>query len=104
MFRRALRIRERTFGPAHVEVAGALSNLAEHYRAQARYRGAEPLHRRAIAIVDQALGPENPVVVVGLWNSAALLRDVGREAEASALQDRARAIRARLQRGSTSAG
>ncbi len=38
-------------------MATDLNNLAELYRAQGKHTEAEPLYRRALAIVEKALGP-----------------------------------------------
>ena len=81
-------------GPEHPDLAIELNNLAEVYRAQGRYSGAEPLHKRALAIWEKALGPEHPHVATSLGNYAALLREVGHGAEAAETEARAEAIRA----------
>ncbi len=51
--------------------------------------------KRALAIREEALGPENPHVAQSLENYAALLRETGRGAEAAKMEARAKAIRAR---------
>src|SRR4051812_42749467 len=53
---------EREHGPDHPDVATSLSNLAILYRHQGRYAEAEPLHGRALAIREEALGPDRPDV------------------------------------------
>ncbi len=79
----------------HPDVANSLNNLAELYRAQGRYAKAEPLHKRALAIREKALGPEHPNVAQSLENYAAVLRKTGRTTEAVKLEARANAIRAK---------
>ena len=54
---------------------------------------AEPLFQRALAIREQALGPEHPDVATGLENYAALLRQTEREDKAEEMVARAKAIR-----------
>ncbi len=49
----------------------------------------------ALANREKALGPEHPDVAQGLENYAALLRKTGRSAEASKMEARAKAIRAK---------
>ena len=44
------------------DVATSLTNLANLYRVQGQYARAEPLHTRALAIREQALGHDDPVV------------------------------------------
>ncbi len=67
---------------------------------QGRYGEAEPLHKRALAIRQKALGPKHPDVATALENYAALLRETGRHTEATMMEAakmeaRARAIRAK---------
>ena len=49
-------------------MAGSLNNLAWLYAAQGRYAKAEPLYKRALAIVEKALGPDHPNVAKSLEN------------------------------------
>ena len=74
-------------------MALGLNNLAELYRAQGKYAEAEPLHKRALAIREKALGPEHPEVAQSLENYSALLHKTGRGDEAATLEARAKAIR-----------
>ena len=48
-----------------------------------------PLFRRALTIVEKALGPEHPNVATGLNNLASLYADQGKYAEADPLYQRA---------------
>ncbi len=48
------------FGPDDVRLATSLDNLATIYRAQGKFGKAEPLAKRALAIVEKALGPRSP--------------------------------------------
>jgi len=47
-------------------VATSLNNLAELYYIQGQYAKAEPLHKRALAIREKALGPNHPDVATSL--------------------------------------
>src|ERR1700675_2849083 len=47
---------EKKYGPFNVDVAGALNNLALLYSDQGRDTEAEPLYRRAIAILQKVQG------------------------------------------------
>ncbi len=69
-----------------------LNNLAWVYSAQGRAAEAEPLYKRALAIAEQALGPDHPEIGTHLHNLAALYRTQGRLAEAELLLKRALAI------------
>ena len=60
----------------------SLNDLALLYEAQGRYAEAEPLYKRALAIDEKALGPDDPSVGTSLNNLAELYRAQGRYAEA----------------------
>ena len=76
-------------------MATSLNNLALLYDDQGRYAEAEPRYKRALAILEKALGPEHPNVATTLENHASLLRETGRVSEAAELEARAKAIRAK---------
>ena len=59
-------------GPDHPDVATSLNNLAWLYHAQGRYAEAEPLYKRSLAIVENALGPDHPHVAASLSSLARL--------------------------------
>jgi tetratricopeptide (TPR) repeat protein len=73
MLKEAVAIAEQTFGSkdgdisttaqssgARGDVAGALNDLAVHYRHTGSYDRASHLHHRALAIAEQALGTDDP--------------------------------------------
>ncbi len=76
-------------------MAISLNNLAELYRAQEAYARAEPLYKRTLEILEKVLGPEHPSVARNLENYAVLLRGTGRSNEATKMEARAKAIRAK---------
>jgi tetratricopeptide (TPR) repeat protein len=84
-------------GIDHPDVATTLNNLALLYSSQGKYADAEPLYKRALAIVEKVFGGEHPDVAMVLENYAALLRKLNREREAVELETRAKAIRAKLE-------
>src|SRR5271165_5286398 len=92
LYRRALAIDEKSFGPEHPNVARGLINLAELLRATNRLAEAEPLYRRALAIDEKSFGPDHPDVATGLNSLGGLLRATNRLAEAEPLYRRALAI------------
>ena len=51
-----------------------LKNWRSSTTSKASTRDAEPLHQRALAICEKALGPEHPDVAMSLNNLAALYR------------------------------
>jgi tetratricopeptide (TPR) repeat protein len=59
-----------------------LNNLAFLYEKEGRYAEAEPLKKRALAIDEQALGPDNPTVAGMLLNVAEFYEVQGRYDEA----------------------
>jgi tetratricopeptide (TPR) repeat protein len=70
-----------------------MANLAALYDNQGRYAEAEPLFKRALAVLEKALGPNHPEVAAVRHNLAALYKDQGRYADAEALNKRAMANR-----------
>jgi tetratricopeptide (TPR) repeat protein len=62
LYRRALKIDEKSLGPDHPNVAFKLNNLAQLLQAINRLSDAEPLFRRALAIDEASLGPDHPRV------------------------------------------
>ena len=87
------------FGEQDPRLATTLNNLAALYLGQGQYDEAEPLFRRALAIVEKAQGPEHPNVAISLENYAELLGNLGRDAEAKMMEARAKAIRAKHAQG-----
>ena len=77
------------FEPDDPRLATTLNALAVLYRAQGRYAKAEPLHKRALAIVEKALGPAHPHVATSLNNLAALYYAQRRYDEAEPLYQHA---------------
>ena len=73
--------------------AGILTdNLAVLYLHQGRLDEAERYHKRAIVLLEEALGREHPSVGQAVGNLGALLNEAGRHAEAEPLLRRALAI------------
>lgn len=59
LLRRAVRINEAALGPDHVETAVTVFNLADMLARQNRFREAEPLAARAVAVFATKLGEAN---------------------------------------------
>jgi tetratricopeptide (TPR) repeat protein len=89
IYRRALPIFEKTFGPQHYEVAANLHNLAAVLGAGGDLRLAEQLYRRALAIKEKLLGADSTDAALTLNNLGALLNLAGRPEEAAGLLERA---------------
>src|SRR5436309_1864820 len=58
--------------PQHPDTAQSLMNLGSLYRAQGKYKQAEPLFKRALTIYEQVLGPEHRDTAACLHNLAML--------------------------------
>jgi len=88
------------FGSNDPRLATTLDDLAEVYHAQGKDAEAEPLYKRSLVIWERTLGREHAHVAISLQKYATLLRRMNREAEAAALEARAKTIRAKQPGGS----
>ena len=73
-------------------MAISLNNLAALYYNQGKYRPAELLFKRALAIVEKSLGPDHPYVITCLENMAALYQGTNRKQEADNSSNGRRAL------------
>ena len=80
------------FGFEDSALASICSDYGVWLHNQARFRTAEPLMKRALAIDEKSYGAEHPTVAIRLNNLAALLRITNRVTEAEPLVKRALAI------------
>jgi tetratricopeptide (TPR) repeat protein len=90
--RRALAIREESFGANHPDVGQSLQNLAVDLLNLCRYAEAEPLLRRALKLYERALGPNHDRTALAMNNLGFLLADLGRYPEAEMLHRQALAV------------
>ena len=79
-------------GPPSKNLAGALNNLAQLYGEVGRDAEAEPMFKRAIAIMEKVVGLEAVDIAIELNNLAALYQRQQRYAEAEPLFKRALAL------------
>jgi tetratricopeptide (TPR) repeat protein len=79
-------------GTHRAETAAGLSHLAELYSASGRYGGAELLWKHAIAISEEASGPDNVDLAASLTRLARVYSIRGRYREAEPLYSRALAL------------
>lgn len=86
LFERALAIREQTLGSDHPETAISYFWLAYLAHQQQRYEAAEPLYQKALSIRERRLGPHHPLTSSVRSQYVSLLRTMGRNAEARALE------------------
>ena len=78
---------------AALDAAFLLNEMGVYLNVRAQYEEARPYYERALAIREQALGPEHPDVATSLNNLAELYRIQGYYAEAEPYHQRALAIR-----------
>lgn len=88
---RLLRVAELELGEG-AQLASLLSSSGTALHEQARFPGAEPMLRRALAMDERLMGADHPIVSRDLNNVAMLLKDMNRFAEAESLIRRALAI------------
>src|SRR5262249_21099921 len=74
------------------DLATSLNNLARILRDEGKYDQAEADYKRALALREKALGPNDPDVGAVLRNYAYLLHKMNREDEAAKLNARAQEI------------
>jgi tetratricopeptide (TPR) repeat protein len=86
LFRRALTIREQTLGSDHPDTAVSYYWLAFISHQHQRYEAAESFYQRALSIQERLLGPYHPHTSATRRHYISLLRAMGRDAEARALE------------------
>jgi tetratricopeptide (TPR) repeat protein len=91
--RKALRIREQMYEPAHPDLAQSLNDLAGVYHNQGKLTEAEPLYQQALSIQEQTLGAEDPVTLRTLGNLALLKYSQKKYGESETLNKRVLAAR-----------
>jgi tetratricopeptide (TPR) repeat protein len=99
LYRRALQIAEKTFGPDHPHVASSLNNLGGTLVGLGNYKEAELVLVKAQAIIENTYGVAHPYVASGLENLAEFYEGTGRADEAGSLRARAQEIRKGLLKG-----
>ena len=67
-------------GTEHIEVADVNHELAGVYTAQGKYREAEELYKKALAIREETLGEEHPDTASSYYNLADLYHTLYRKA------------------------
>ena len=82
LYLRSLELKERLFGPNHVEVGLTLNNLGLYYKSLGRLAEARNAYQRALPIFQSALGGSHPNVADALYNMAQLLKKESEAMEA----------------------
>ncbi|MER8887719.1 CHAT domain-containing protein [Mesorhizobium sp. M0816] len=94
--KRSLDIRQKIFGPNHLEVATSLNSLANIYIRNQNFVEAETALKECLDIRERELGLDHPDVAVTLNNQGALFRRTKRFAEASKSYNRSLGILSRM--------
>jgi len=92
LYREALKIQERLFGPKHAAIASNLNNLARLYQEQGRYAEAESFYTRSLAIVEELFGPTHPKTARRIGNLIEVYCALGKYPAAEDLYRRLGAI------------
>jgi Tetratricopeptide repeat len=85
LYQRALAIRKQQLGPQHPDTANSVWWLAVLSEQQQQYEEAASLYQHTLAIDERALGPQHPTTQTIRASYARLLRTMGHDAEATAL-------------------
>ena len=83
---------EAEFGTEDTAVARALERIAIYHFCKQEYIEAVPIHKRALAIRQEVLGPRHKLVGSSMTNLAVLYRRLGRYAEAELLYEDALSV------------
>ena len=92
LYERALAIRERVFGPDHLETAGTLNDFGILLDKQGHLAEARAMAERVLTIREKTLGPDHWLTATGLNNLAVVLTGQGELAAARPLRERSLAI------------
>ncbi len=92
LYRRALDIGNRVWGPQHPQMAHALCGQASLFYEQGHYQQARQLYQHALHIWEQAIGPDHPDLAEPLHGLGLLLWKQGEYQQAELTYQRAYAI------------
>lgn len=90
LYKRALTIWEKIYGPEHPYVVTTLSDLAEIHEVQCKYVEAQSLYIRTLRIYEKAPEQAPSDLVDILQRYELLLREVGKKQEAKLIEERVR--------------
>ena len=85
LFREAIDIERRVFGPEHPETLKLMSNLANVLIGEGRYDEAEKLFCETLDIQRRVLAPESPDAAISTYNLGSVAAHRGRRDEARSL-------------------
>lgn len=93
LFKESISILEAQYGADSDKVSPALNNLAEYYRLNENYAGAEPLLRRSFDLNKKTLGESSPKVADSANDLAILYKEMGKEKESREMYAASLAVR-----------
>jgi tetratricopeptide (TPR) repeat protein len=97
VYRKALRLAERTLGPTHLDVSTVLNDLGVLFKYAGRFTEAGQIYQRALAITEQRLGSGHPDVATVYHNLGGLEHAAGNFARAEAFARHALKLRRKAQ-------
>jgi tetratricopeptide (TPR) repeat protein len=96
IYRQALSIRETLYGENSTELIGTLEGLADTYCNEGMLAAAEPLYLRLLALWEQSVGKDHPMIAVTLDKLVVFYAKAGKPEKAREALARSVAIRARF--------
>lgn len=94
LYKKALELREKSFGLEAAELPEILNNIARVYYMRSDFSGAEPLYERAIKIDEAMLKPGDAMLADDYRRLAALYKKTGREALSAEFEGKAEHVKA----------
>lgn len=91
---KALEIAKETFGKEDIKVAESMDNLAIYCQAAGDDIAAEDLYKKALAILEKKLPPNDHYLAIFMNYVAGFYRKIGKPEEARVLEEKAKKIRA----------
>lgn len=93
LFGQSLKIREKTLGSDHIEVAKTLNNLAMLYKSYGKCGLSEAVYQRVLKIDEKHYGTNHPVVATDYNNLGMLYESLGKYDKAEPLYNKVKEIR-----------
>jgi tetratricopeptide (TPR) repeat protein len=78
MYERALKGKEKAWGPEHTSTLDTVNNLGIIYKDQGKFKEAEEMYNRALKGYEKALGPNHPSTLMTLQNLSDLHKCQGK--------------------------
>jgi tetratricopeptide (TPR) repeat protein len=95
-YQQALTIRETLYGENSTELIGTVEGLADTYSSEGMFAAAEPLYLRLLALWEESVGKDHPMIAVTLDKLVVFYTRAGRPEKARDALARSVAIRARF--------